>query len=274
MGRPTTKLFPLKKRLGQHLLVDRKVLGRVVSAARLTKEDYVVEVGPGRGVLTRELCLRAGRVTAVETDPEMIEVLSERLSSFANLRILHGDILKLPLQELLAEDVEEYKVVANLPYYITSPVIRRFLEADKKPQLMVLMVQKEVAESMVAEPGQMSLLSVAVQLYARPRIVAKASPSSFVPPPKVESAIVHLQVMESPVVGIPSPGLFFRVVRAGFSGRRKQIKNSLSAGLGITAQESVELLGRAGIDPRLRAQALGLEEWAKLAAAYAEAGGP
>ena len=261
---------PLKKRLGQHLLVDKKVLSRIVSSAKLTKNDYVVEVGPGRGALTRELCLKAGRVAAVEADADMIEVLGERLGPFQNLHVIYGDILKVPLRQIVPPDVSDYKVVANLPYYITSPTIRLFLEADKKPSLMVLTIQKEVADTIVAAPGDMSVLSVAVQLFADPRIVSLVSPTSFVPPPRVNSAIVHLKVREKVAVDIPDEELFFKIVRAGFSSRRKQLHNSLSNGLGIPSKEALEFLEKAGIDPQSRAQTLSIEDWARLANVFAE----
>lgn len=262
---------PLKKRLGQHLLVDKKVLSRIVSSAKLTKNDYVVEVGPGRGALTRELCLKAGRVAAVEADADMIEVLNERLGPFQNLHVIYGDILKVPLGQIIPADVADYKVVANLPYYIASPTIRLFLEADKKPSLMVLTIQKEVADTIVAAPGEMSVLSIAVQLFAEPRIVSLVSPTSFVPPPRVNSAIVHLKVREKVAVDIPDEELFFKIVRAGFSSRRKQLHNSLSNGLGIPSKEALEFLEKAGIHPQSRAQTLSIEDWARLANVFAEA---
>ncbi len=263
---------PLKKRLGQHLLVDKKVLSRIVSSARLSKDDYVVEVGPGRGALTRELCLKAGHVAAVEADADMIQVLQERLGSFSNLHIIHGDILKVPLERIVPPNGADYKVVANLPYYITSPTIRLFLEADKKPSLMVLTIQKEVADSIVAAPGDMNILSIAVQLFAEPRIVSLVPPSSFVPPPRVHSAIVHLKVREKPAVDIPDEDTFFKIVRAGFSNRRKQLHNSLANGLGIVSKDTLELLEKAGLDPQRRAQSLSIEEWARLAHTFAEIG--
>lgn len=270
MLNPPFQRNPLKKRLGQHLLVDKKVLSRIVASAKLSKDDFVVEVGPGRGVLTRELCRSAGHVAAVEADAAMIEVLQQRLASVTNLNIIHGDILKVPFEIMIGEDVAGYKVVANLPYYITSPTIKRFLEADKKPSLMALMIQKEVAESIVAAPGDMNILSVAVQLYAEPRIVSLVPPSSFVPPPRVHSAIIHLKIRERPAVDIPDEELFFKIVRAGFSSRRKQLHNSLANGLGMAPKEALELLEKAGIEPQRRAQSLGLEDWGRLAHAFIE----
>lgn len=267
--------FRLRKRLGQHLLTDRGVLAQVVKAAELGHTDTVIEVGAGLGVLTRELALRAGRVIAVELDQRLALALRRSLAAFPNVEIVQGDILNLPPCQLLTPKSQagvqmpwpSYKVVANLPYYITSPVLRHFLEKAPRPRLMVVMVQAEVAGRIVAAPGQMSLLSVAVQFYGRPTLLARVPASSFLPSPKVESAILRIDVYPEPPVSVPD-AVFFPVVRAGFASRRKQLRNALSHALDISPSEAQELLEEAAIAPQRRAQTLSLEEWAALAWAY------
>jgi 16S rRNA (adenine1518-N6/adenine1519-N6)-dimethyltransferase len=265
----------LKKSLGQHILTDRRVLGKVVRAAHLELEDVVVEVGPGFGVLTRELAKRAGQVLAVEVDAELVEVLRRDLSSFHNLHIIHGDILDIPLSQLLQppgrpESISDYKVVANLPYQITSPVLRYFLESEPRPRQMVVMIQREVAEAIVMAPGHANALSVAIHYYGRPQLVAIVPPSSFHPPPQVESAILKIDVYDEPPVSVPSVSTLSKVVRAGFSTRRKQLHNALGNGLKIPGANALALMSQAGIPPRRRAQELSLQEWAKLAWALQE----
>ena len=263
-----------KKGLGQHFLVDEEVLKLVVSSAQLTTDDVVVEIGPGLGVLTRELAGQAGRVIAVELDDRLAAILKQSLSSSGNITVINEDVLKIDPETLL-EGLEEnaslaagrasvYKVVANLPYYITSPVLRHFLEASLKPQIMVVMVQKEVAEEIVAEPGQMSLLSVGVQLYGQPVMVGHVPAGCFYPAPKVDSAIVRITPYPRPAIEIADRESFFSLVRAGFSAARKQMGNSLAQGLGVPKSEATSLLEKAGIGARRRAETLTLEEWARL----------
>ncbi|MBI4497669.1 MAG: ribosomal RNA small subunit methyltransferase A [Chloroflexi bacterium] len=262
-----------KKSLGQHFLRDRAAVAKIVAAADLGPEDTVVEVGPGLGVLTEALVQGAGRVIAVELDAELAAALRRKLGDRPNLEVVVGDILALQPAALLQRPgeagVPPYKVVANLPYYITSAVLRHFLEARPRPRLMVVMVQREVARSMVAGPGEMGILAVSVQLYGRPRIVATVPPGSFYPPPKVESAVVRIDVAPEPVVAIPDEETFFQVVRAGFSARRKQLHNTLAHGLGLPDSHARSLLAAVGIDPARRPQTLTLEEWAALARGYA-----
>lgn len=261
--------------MGQHLLTDRSVLGQVVEAAELGLTDTVIEVGAGLGVLTRELALRAGRVIAVELDQRLALALRQGLASLPNVEIVQGDILKLPPSQLLtpkgsvgaAGPWPSYKVVANLPYYITSAALRHFLEESPRPRLMVLMVQVEVAERIAAAPGQMSLLSVSVQLYGRPTILARVPARSFSPPPKVESAILRIDVHSKPPVAVPEAD-FFPVVRAGFTSRRKQLHNALAHALDFAPGEAQAVLAEAGISPQRRAQTLSVEEWAALAWAH------
>jgi 16S rRNA (adenine1518-N6/adenine1519-N6)-dimethyltransferase len=258
-----------KKGLGQHFLVDRRVLGRVVSAGDLTPEDTVIEVGPGLGVLTQELVQRAGRVIAIEADGEMVSALGDLVARSPNLTIIHGDIMHLDPASLLPcpstnQVPVSYKVVANIPYYITSAVLRHFLEASRRPTVMVVMVQKEVGQAIVSQPGDMSLLAISVQFYGKPSIVARVPARSFYPPPKVDSVILRVDVYQKPPVSVPSDRAFFDTVRAGFSAPRKQLRNSLAQGMGIATQETADLLQRAEIDPRRRAETLSIEEWGRL----------
>jgi 16S rRNA (adenine1518-N6/adenine1519-N6)-dimethyltransferase len=247
-----------RKGLGQHFLIDGEVLKRITSAAELTPSDVVVEVGPGLGVLTRELAQKAGRVIAIELDNKLAAALKQTLAPFNNVTIINDDVLKIEPKNLATA----YKVVANLPYYITSPVLRHFLEASAKPQLMILMVQKEVAEAIVAKPGEMSLLAVSVQFYGEPRLISYVPAQCFYPPPKVDSAILRINLYPQPRVSDEAG--FFAVVRAGFTTPRKQIANSLAQGLGVAKAEALSLLERAGIVSQRRAETLTLEEWARL----------
>ena len=252
-----------KKGLGQNFLVDKHVLSRIVSAAKLTLDDYVIEVGPGLGVLTRELAENAGQVIAVELDRTMVTTLREKFADSGNVEIVEADILECAPESLIS-DGSNYKVVGALPYNIASAVLRHFLEARYKPVLIVAIMQKEVAQSIAAKPGDMSLLSVGMQLYGRPSIVKYIQPRSFYPQPKVDSAIVRIDVYRDPPVKVKDEVAFFDVVRGGFSTPRKQLRNSLSHGLGVTPAEAGALLDGAGIDPRRRAETLSIEEWAGL----------
>lgn len=258
-----------KKGLGQHFLIDEEVLGLIISAAQLTPDDIVVEVGPGLGVLTKELAKHAGRAIAIELDDRLAAILSESLSAFKNVTIINEDVLKVAPETLLSEfKTTSYKVVANLPYYITSHVLRHFLEAQIKPQSMVVMVQKEVAEEITAKPGKMSLLSIGVQLYGEPEIVAQVPSESFYPAPTVDSALLRVTPRSKPSVEIADREGFFELVRAGFSSARKQLANSLAQGLGVSKAEALALLARAEIAPQRRAETLTLEEWARLWRVY------
>ena len=252
-----------RKSLGQHFLADASVLQTIVEAAELSPADTVIEVGPGLGILTAELVRRAGNVVAVELDTKLASLLKRRLASPANLRVINADILKVSPSELL-EGTSHYKVVANLPYYITSPVLRYFVEALPKPSLMVVMVQKEVGEAIVAGPGKMSLLAVSLQAYSKPRIISHVSAQCFYPPPKVDSVIVRFDLLPEPAVKVPDMGGFFDLVRAGFSSPRKQLHNSLAHSLGMKPAEVTLLLEGANIDSKRRAETLSLEEWARL----------
>lgn len=251
-----------KKGLGQHFLVDERVLSSLISAAELTPNDIVVEVGPGLGILTKELARKVGRVIAIEVDAKMASVLKEILVPWPNVTVINADVLESDPGAFLAKGA--YKVVANLPYYIASAVLRHFLEAKIKPRLMVLTLQKEVSQAIVAPPGKMSLLSVSVQFYGRPAIVDYVSPRSFYPSPKVESAIVRIDLYDHPAVEVDDEAKFFGVVRSGFSAPRKQLHNSLAQGLEISSGDAAALLEEAGISQKRRAETLSLEEWARV----------
>ncbi len=256
-----------KKRLGQHFLVDRRVRTKLLRAARIGPEDLVVEIGPGLGALTGELARRARQVVAIEKDEVLAARLRQALGPVANVQIITGDVLGMDPAQIVEQaraTAGEYKVVADLPYNIASAVVRHFLEAEARPQLMVVMVQREVAESMAALPGQMSLLSVAVQLYGKPSIAGYVSPQSFYPPPRVESAILRIETYVAPNLQVGDVDDFFRVVRAGFSARRKQLHNSLAQGLELPPAETLGLLVGLGIDPQRRAQTLSLDEWSAI----------
>jgi 16S rRNA (adenine1518-N6/adenine1519-N6)-dimethyltransferase len=254
-----------KKSLGQNFLVDEAVLARVAAAADLGPRDTVLEIGPGLGSLTRHLAEAARRVVAVELDAAILPALRHTLRPYANVEIVHSDILKYALTASRSGLPSNYKVVANIPYYITSALIRHLLEADVKPSLIVLTVQREVAERICAEPGEMSLLAVSVQFYCAPRLVARIPAGAFYPPPEVDSAVLKMEVRPRPAASVSDVDRFFRVVKAGFSQKRKQLRNSLSAGLHLEGRTVDDYLLRAGIDPRRRPETLTLEEWGTLA---------
>jgi 16S rRNA (adenine1518-N6/adenine1519-N6)-dimethyltransferase len=258
-GRPP----PPKKSLGQNFLVDTRVRARILAAADLSSEDVVLEIGSGRGFLTRGLAERAGRVVAVEIDGELSRRLSGTLDDQPQVTVVEADAREVDIDTLVPARTP-YKLVANLPYYAASPIIRRFLEAEHKPKVMVVMVQREVARTMCAGPGKMTMLSVATQVYGKPRVVCSVSPRAFKPQPKITSAVVRIDVYDEPIVPMDPPEEFFALVRAGFSTPRKQIRNSLAVGLGIPPTESEVMLSEAGIDPRRRAQTLSLDEWSSL----------
>ena len=257
-----------RKRLGQRFLIDNSVLQQILSAAELTADDIVIEVGPGLGILTRELARRVKRVIAVELDDTLAELLRRELSPFPNVTIVNEDILKIDPSDLVSE-TERYKVVANLPYYITSPVLRHFLEASVKPGLMVVMVQREVAQAIAAGPGRRSLLSISVQFYGQPRIISKVPASSFYPAPEVDSAILRIDLYPWPAVAVDDVDGFFEMVRAGFASPRKQLANSLAQGLGWPKADVLNILEEANIASLRRAETLALEEWAQLWKSYA-----
>jgi 16S rRNA (adenine1518-N6/adenine1519-N6)-dimethyltransferase len=255
-----------KKSLGQNFLVNERAAAQIVAAAELEPVDVVLEVGPGLGALTRHLAARCRRVVAVELDQRLLPVLEYVLSDLHNVQLVHGDILELEPQTLLSPG---YKVVANIPFYITSNLLRHLLEADIRPQLLVLTVQEEVARRIVAQPGDMSLLAVSVQVYGYPRIVNRLKAGAFYPRPKVDSAVVQIDLRSEgrPAQEVPDLDLFFELARAGFGQRRKQLHNALAAGLQYPRSEIDAALAQAGIDPRRRAETLSVAEWVALARA-------
>ncbi len=262
-----------RKSLGQHFLTDGHVLRRIVDALAPTPDEAVIEIGAGLGGLTAALAERARRVIAIEIDAALAERLRERFAG-RNVVVVRGNALDLEPAALLAQAGETgpYAVAGNLPYFIAQPLLRHYLEAAPQPSRLVVMVQAEVVESIVARPGRMSLLGVSVQVYGEPRLLFSVPPSAFYPPPKVRSAVVRIDVLPRPRAD--DLEALFRVARAGFSARRKQIRNALAHGLRIDAVAAAALLAAAGVDPTLRAQALSLESWAALAQAWADAGRP
>ncbi len=264
-----------RKSLGQHFLHDSRVVQRIVDAAELTTDDVVIEIGPGRGVLTRRLVQSAGRVIAIELDPHLCRELPSRLDFPSNLECVLGDAREMELPRLVSGDsgdaTARYKVVGNLPYYAANPIIRKTLEAIDPPSMALFMVQREVADSMTASPGRMGLLSVATQFYAETRTVCSVPPSAFRPAPKVRSAVVRLDIREGVAVDVDSREQFFEVVRAGFSAPRKQLHNSLSHGLGISTAMGSAVLERAAIDGRRRPATLCLKEWGEVYRAWRDA---
>lgn len=262
------------KRLGQNFLIDPVVLGRIADAADLHEREAVVEVGAGVGNLTRLLAERAGQVVAVEVDEQLVAVLREQVSHLPNVQVLHGDVLSL---SDFGFPHLGYVVVGNLPYYITSAILRHFLEGEPRPKRLVVTVQREVAERIVAEPGDMSLLAVSVQFYGQPQIVARIPAGAFYPSPQVDSAVLRITARPAPGMALDldvDESAFFRVVRAGFSQKRKTLRNALSGGLRRPPAEVEAQLRQAGIDPRRRAETLSLGEWARLAGALYGDGAP
>ena len=257
-----------RKGLGQNFLVDESALRRIIAAADLSSADFVIEIGAGPGTLTRLLGEQAGRVLAVEIDSDMVNILRNVLAEVRNVDIIQGDILFFSIEKLLDDAGltadEPYKVVANLPYYITSAILRHLLEAGRKPSCLVVTVQEEVAKRIVAKPGKMSLLAVSVQLYGVPKIVARIPAGAFYPVPKVDSSVLRIDLSDKPTVDVEDVSWFFAVVRAGFSARRKQLHNVLSRRLALPGEEVKAALSRSGIEPSRRAQTLTLSEWARL----------
>jgi len=266
------------KGLGQNFLIDKNVLNKIIETADLKPSDIILEIGPGIGTLTQKLAKNTKKIIAIEKDKTMVEILKETLAGYKNIEIINADILKIEkLQKF-----KNYKVVANIPYYITSPVIRKFLEAENKPDFMVLMVQKEVAQRICSKPPDMthsagsgssratrgmSLLSVSVQFYAEPKIVSYVSKNCFWPSPKVDSAIIKITPRgqtSRPAGGLTSPDLFFRVVKAGFSQPRKQLAGNLSKNLNLSKEKTAEWMQKNKIDPKQRAETLSIEDWKNL----------
>ena len=264
------KRFDIKmsKKLGQNFLIKRGIVDEIVHAAELTVGEPVLEVGPGIGTLTQGLAQSGADVTAIELDRRLLEVLDTTLASYDNVRIIHGDVLKLDLPTIMNQ--KPFKVVANLPYYITTPIIMSLLESKLPIERLVVMVQKEVALRMVAKPGtkDYGALSVAVQYYTEPDIVLDVPPKSFLPAPAVTSSVIRCVLRDKPPVDVIDEKLFFRVVKAGFAQRRKTFSNTMKT-TGLTRDRIEELLVKANIDGQRRGETFTLQEFADVANAWA-----
>ena len=250
------------KSFGQNFLIDRATLQRIIEAAEINAGEQVLELGAGTGVLTRELARHARRVVAVELERDMLSLLAETTRNFANVELIERNLLYVDPAAIFG--TEAYKLVANLPYYITAPTFRHFLESANPPRLLVVMVQYEVAQRIVAAPGDLSLLGVSIQFYGKPDIVAHVPARAFYPAPKVDSAILRVDLKDEVPLEHKQRDSFFRLVQAGFSERRKQIHNSLARGLHRKDAEVQAWLKAAGIDPGRRAETLSIEEWLQL----------
>jgi 16S rRNA (adenine1518-N6/adenine1519-N6)-dimethyltransferase len=256
------------KGLGQNFLSDPGVLRKIVQAAALPPDALVLEIGPGLGSLTRFLAQAARRVVAVELDGRLIPILEEVAGPFGNVEIVQGDILELDPAVLMGG--QPYHVAANIPYNITSAIIRHLLTASVRPLRLALTVQKEVAERICAGPGDLSLLALSVHVYGMPSIAARIPAGAFYPPPKVDSAVVRVDLYEQPRIPTEQLEDFFRLIKAGFSQKRKTLRNSLAGGLGWPPARAEELLRAASLDPMRRAETLEIEEWRLLIAEYGE----
>ncbi len=255
-----------KKSLGQNFLISQSSLKRIVTIAKLSREDVVLEIGAGVGNLTRLLAAHASKVVAVELDNRMLLPLEEVLGEFGNVEIVQGDIMKLRLDGLGL--VAGYKVVANIPYYITSALMRHLLESKPQPGSMVVTVQSDVAKRMCAVPDGMNLLALSIQVYGSPQIVGNIPSASFYPPPDVDSSIVSIQMFAEPFLPTEQLEILFRITKAGFSQKRKTLRNSLSGGLRLSTGDAGKLLEESGIDPMRRAETLSLSEWKTLTDKY------
>ncbi len=248
-----------KKELGQNWLRDRAMLEAIADEADLSISDTVLEIGPGLGTLTSELLRRAGNVAAVELDSERAAKLPAQFPG-KNLTVINEDILSYDLERLPTG----YKVVANVPYYITSKIIEKLMTASNRPSVIVILVQKEVAERIVARPGGMSILAISAQIFAKTHLGIEIPRQFFTPVPKVDSQVVVLEVRDKPLVLEKDQKAFFRVVKAGFANKRKKLRSSMSAGLAISKSDAEKLLRQAGIDPDLRAEDLSIDDWIRL----------
>ena len=264
-----------KKSLGQHFLTDQRTQRRIAEAAVPSNADTVIEIGAGLGDLTAQLSERAGRVIAIELDNKLFEHLQRRFEG-TNVFVLQGDALEIDPADALAHAGAQppYVVAGNLPYYVAQPILRHFLEAHSKPQHLVVMMQAEVAESIVAQAGKLSILGLSVQLYGEPEILFRVPPTAFYPPPKVQSAVVRIAVTPKLRARVDDVEAFFRIVRAGFGTKRKQLRNALANGLSIDPMTAGAVLSRAGIKHTLRAQELTLEQWAALTKSWIALGRP
>ena len=268
--------FSIQKKYGQNFLIDEHVLNKIIAAAEFSKDDYVIEIGPGIGTMTERMAPECRHVTAIEIDKELIPILSETLSGFDNVDIINEDVLKVDLNKLIAErnDNKPVKVVANLPYYITTPIIMSLLENKIPIDTITVMVQKEVADRMMVGPGtkDYGALSLAVQYYAKPYIVANVPMNCFIPRPNVASAVIRLTCHKEPPVTVKDEKLMFNLIRASFNQRRKTLINGISnfSGLSFTKEQVAMALNSIGLSENIRGEALDLEKFAKLSDALLE----
>ena len=265
--------FKLSKSLGQNFLTDKNIIDKIIEGSNITEEDYVIEIGPGIGVITREAAAAAGKVTAVEIDTNLMPVLEETLGDLENVNVVNRDVLKTDLNQLAREQMAEnpnlkkVRIIGNLPYYITTPIIMKILEDGVKAESITVMMQKEVADRIMAEAGDKArgALSVAVQFYCTVSQVAKVPKDVFVPVPKVDSTVLRLDIRKEKAVDVIDDKMFFTAVKSGFGQRRKTLLNSLSSGSGFSKDQVKEILLEADIDPIRRAETLTIDEFAKIA---------
>jgi 16S rRNA (adenine1518-N6/adenine1519-N6)-dimethyltransferase len=258
------------KGMGQNYLVDEQALQDIIKTAEIKPDEAILEIGPGLGSLTRHLAKAAHTVTAVEMDANLIPVLTSLLKPFSNICLIQGDILQLDPGDLMQS--KDYLVVANIPYNITSALVRHLLECTHRPRRIVLTIQKEVAERICALPGKLSILALSVQIYGKPRLHAIIPAQSFYPAPKVDSAILSVEIYPEPIIPASLQGTFFKLVKAGFSQKRKTLRNSLSSGLKLPTTAVEERLLNVEIDPKRRAETLNLTEWENLSREYLQGG--
>lgn len=259
------------KKLGQNFLINESIIYDIVKKANVTKEDVVIEIGPGLGSLTKELINNAKKVIAIELDPNMIDILKSRFGIFDNFEVIYGDVLKIDLEELI-KGYDSVKVVANLPYYITTPIIMKLLEDKLKIKSITVMVQKEVGERICAthKDKEYGAITVSVQYYSEPQIIIDVPKENFLPAPEVDSCVIRLDMREKPLVSLKDEKLFFRLVKGAFTQRRKTINNSLTCS-GKSKEEIIAALNKLGIDSKLRAENLSIQQYADIANTLVEA---
>lgn len=261
--------FRFSKSLGQNFIVDSNVLDRIIEGSDLTEDDVVLEIGPGIGVMTQVLCESCKKVVSIEIDSALIPVLKETVGEYENLKVIHSDVLKVDLNKLFEEEFNEKKpkLIANLPYYVTTPIIMKFLEERIPVSDLIVMIQKEVADRMMAKPStkEYGALSVAVQYFTEPSIVTKVSRGSFMPMPNVDSTVIRLKVRENPPVELLSEEVFFKTIKDAFGKRRKTLQNALSSGgLGLSKEEAKKIINEASLNENIRGEALDMNQFAKL----------
>lgn len=260
--------FRFSKSLGQNFLIDGNIIDNIIKNADINEDDGVIEIGPGIGTLTQKLCESAGKVVAIELDNNLLPILDETLSDYENVEVIHGDVLKVNLNKIIQEKLggKKVKVVANLPYYITTPIIMKLLEENLSIDKIVVMVQKEVAFRMKAKPGSKDYgaLSVAVQYYSKPEIIVDVPKNVFMPKPNVDSAVIMLNIYDDPAVTVKDKKTFFKVVKAAFGQRRKTLLNALASGINLNKKEIESILNQIGIDPKRRGETLDITEFARI----------